>query len=63
MEMRYIDFKKIEATYFFMLNVKNGKTESNQSNDKEKVKQELNNLEKVDARDLNLPTEYMDIFK
>ena len=63
MEMRYKDFKKIEATYFFMLNVKNGKTSNSQNSDKRKTKQDLSNLEKVDARDLNLPKEYMDIFK
>jgi len=63
MEMRYVDFKKIEATYFFMLKVKNGNTISNQNNDKEKVIQELSNLEKVDVSSLNLPSEYMDIFK
>ena len=63
MEMRYKDFKKIEATYIFMLNVKNGKTENNQNGDRAKTKQDLSNLEKVDARDLNLPDEYMSIFK
>ena len=63
MEMRYKDFKKIEATYFFMLNVKNGKTKSNQNGDQEKIKQDLGKLETVEARDLNLPQEYMDIFK
>ena len=63
MEMRYKDFKKIEATYFFMLNVKNGKTTNTQNNDKAKMKQDLNNLETVSASDLNLPDEYMEIFK
>jgi hypothetical protein len=63
MEMRYKDFKKIEATYFFMLNVKNGKTKTNHNSDKEKTMQDLGNLKTVKADDLNLPKEYMDIFK
>lgn len=61
--MRYKDFKKIEATYFFMLNIKNGKTKVNQNGDQEKTKQDLGKLETVKAKDLNLPQEYMDIFK
>ena len=59
--MRYKDFKKIEATYFFMLNVKNGKT--NQSGNKDKTKQDLSKLETVNVKDLDLSSEYTDIFK
>ena len=63
MEMRYCDFKKIEATYFFMLNVKNGNTKTAQSGNNEKTKQDLSQLEKVNASDLDLPPVYMEIFK
>ena len=61
--MKYKDFKKIEATYYFIQNMKNGKTKTSENSNQEKTKQDLSNLEKVDASDLNLPQEYMDIFK
>jgi len=61
MEMRYCDFKKIEATYFFMLNIKSGKTTKSKP-DKEKTLQSLAKLDTVKASDLNLPPEYLSIF-
>lgn len=61
--MRYCDFKKVEATYYFMQNVKNGNTKSSKEKKNEKVIQDLSGLETVKASDLNLPPEYMEIFK
>jgi len=63
MEMRYCDFKKIEATYYFMQKIKNGNTKADKKVKKDDLKQKLNNLDTVKASDLNLPEEYMEIFK
>jgi len=58
--MRYKDFKKVEATYYFIQSMKNGKVKSSRS--KDKTKQELQGLETIRADDLNLPKEYLSIF-
>ena len=61
--MRYCDFKKVEATYYLMMRIKNGNSKTDKKRDNEKVKQDLSKLETINASDLNLPPEYMEIFK
>jgi len=58
--MRYKDFKKVEATYYFIQSMKHGSAKPSQS--KDKTKQELQGLDTISASDLNLPKEYLSIF-
>lgn len=58
--MRYCDFAKIEATHYFMVNIKNGKP--NKTQEKDKVKEKLLKLDTVHIDDLNLSKEYYEIF-
>ncbi len=59
--MRYCEFARIEATYFFMLKMKDGK----QSDTTQKTEQaeKLSNLQTATPEDLGLSKEYMEIFK
>lgn len=60
MDMPYRDFKRIESTHQFMASIKNGTI---QKVDKQKTKEKLSQLNTVKASDLDLPKEYLDIFK
>lgn len=60
--MRYCDFKKIEATYYFIQDIKNGKKSSSQKDDNNKVKEQLSGLKSATPEELNLPPEYLEIF-
>ena len=62
MNMTYRDFKRIEATYIFMMNIKNGNS-TNKEETKDKVKEKLSGLSTISQEDFdNLPDEYKEIF-
>jgi len=60
-EMRYCDFVKLEATHYFLLNIKNGTPKKDTQDEKAKVKEKLMGLETVHIDDLNLPDVYKSI--
>jgi hypothetical protein len=59
MEMTFKDFKRIESTYYFMTNMKNGVTKT--ANNNETI-EKLSKLDTVNINDLDLPEVYKEIF-
>lgn len=64
LSMPYNRFKQVEATYYFMLKLKNDSLSSNSSNTKDKksnLKDQANRLSTISKE--NLPKEHLEILK
>lgn len=62
--MPYGRFKQVEATYYFMLKLKNNSAKDDKAGkSRQEIKDKLSNLEVVKANELDLPSEYLEIFK